>query len=195
MKHKSQSVSKLTGNDADSIADARVRKTRNKIDEAFLKLLFHRSYQNLRVSDVIRKAAIGRATFYAHFSSKDDLLKAQVNRVVIPMLKSSPDSPCLVDCRALFAHARAAPQLFRAIMSEGEGSGLHVVRDAMEVWLDELPPAQKPIVGRLPAVLVKRFVFSTLLTIIAHGLRSGATDSAEAMQNQFEKLVGSGLSA
>jgi AcrR family transcriptional regulator len=195
MKHKSQSVSKLVGNDADSILDARVRRTRNKINEAFVKLLFHRSYQNLRVSDVTRKAAVGRATFYAHFSSKDDLLKTQVNRVMIPMLKASPGSPFLVDCRALFAHVRAAPQLFRAIMSEEEGSGLHVVRDAMEVWLDELLPAQKPIVGRLPAVLVKHFVVSTLLTIIAHGLQPGAVDSAEAMQNQFEKLVGSGLSA
>jgi hypothetical protein len=47
----------------------------------------------------------------------------------------------------------------------------------------------------LPAALVKRFILSTLLTIIAHGLQPGATDSAEAMQNQFEKLVGSGLSA
>ena len=195
MKHKSQSASKLAIHDADSIADARVRKTRNKIDEAFVKLLFHRSYRDLRVSDVTRKAAIGRSTFYAHFRSKDDLLKAQICRVVLPMLKANPNSPFLIDCRALFAHVRAAPQLFRAIMSEGEGSGLHVVRDAMEVWLDELLPTQKPIVGRLPALLVKRFVVSTLLTIIAHGLLPGAIDSAEAMQNQFEKLVGSGLSA
>lgn len=195
MKHKSQSVSKLAANAADSIPDARVRRTRNKINEAFVKMLFHRSYRNLRVSDVTRKAAIGRATFYAHFSSKDDLLKDQVNRVVIPMLKASPDSPFLVDCRALFAHVRAAPQLFRAIMSEGEGSGLRVARDAMEVWLDELLPTQKQIVGRVPTLLVKRFVVSTLLTIIVHGLRPGAIDSAEAMQNQFEKLVGSGLSA
>jgi AcrR family transcriptional regulator len=194
MKHKSQSVSKLSRNDADAIADARVRKTRKKIDEAFVKMLFDRSYQNLRVSDVTRKAAIGRATFYAHFSSKDALLKTQVNRIVIPMLKASPGSPFLVDCRALFAHVRAAPQLFRAIMSKGEGSGSHVVRDAMEVWLDELLPPQKPIVGRLPAALVKRFLVSTLVTIITHGLQPGVTDSAEAMQNQFEKLVGSGLS-
>jgi AcrR family transcriptional regulator len=195
MKHKSQSVSHLATHAADSIIDARVRKTRNKIDEAFIKLLFHRSYRNLRVSDVTRKAAIGRATFYAHFSSKDDLLKTQVNRVMIPMLKARPDSPFLVDCRALFAHVRAAPRLFRSILSEGEGSGLNVVRDATEVRLDELLPTQKPIAGRLPALLVKRFVVSTLLTIIAHGLQPGAIDSAEAMQNQFEKLVGSGLSA
>lgn len=195
MKHKSQSVSKLAVHDAGSMPDARVRRTRNKIDVAFVKLLFHRSYRDLRVSDITRKAAIGRATFYAHFSSKDELLRTQVNRVMIPMLKASPGSPFLVDCRALFAHVRAAPQLFRAIMGGGEGSGLHVVRDAMEVWLDKLLPAPKPITGQLPTVLVKRFVVSTLLTIIAHGLQPGAIDSAEAMQNQFEKLVGSGLSA
>ena len=76
---------------------------------------------------------------------------------------------------------------------EEEGSGSHVVREAIEVWLDELLLTQKPIVGRLHAVLMKRFVVSTLLTIIAHDLQSGAIGSAEAMQNQFEKLVGSPL--
>jgi AcrR family transcriptional regulator len=93
MKHKSQSVSKLAAHAADSIPDARVRRTRNKIDEAFVKLLFHRSYRNLRVSDITRKAAIGRPTFYAHFSSKDELLRSQANRVMIPMLQASPGSP------------------------------------------------------------------------------------------------------
>jgi AcrR family transcriptional regulator len=195
MKHKSQSVSKLAAHDADSITNARVRRTRHKVDEAFVKLLFHRSYRNLRVSDITRKAAIGRATFYAHFSSKDELLRSQVNRVMIPMLKASPGSPFLVDCGALFAHVRAAPQLFHAIMGEGEASGLRVVHDAMEVWLDKLLPTPKPVAGPLPAALVKRFVLSTLLTIIAYGLQPGAIDSAETMQNQFEKLVGSGLSA
>jgi AcrR family transcriptional regulator len=159
-----------------------------------VKLLFHRSLRNLRVSDITRKAAIGRATFYAHFSSKDELLRSQVNRVMMPMLKASPGSPFLVDCRALFAHVRAAPQLFRAIMGEGEASGCRIVQDEMEVWLDKLLPTPKPAAGLLPAALVKRFALSTLLTIIVHGLQPGATDSAEAMQNQFEKLVGSGLS-
>jgi AcrR family transcriptional regulator len=195
MKHKSQSVSKLAANVADSVPDARARRTRNKIDEAFVKLLFHRSYRNIRVSDITRKAAIGRATFYAHFSSKDELLRSQVNRVMIPMIKANPGSPSLVNCRALFAHVRAAPQLFHAIMGEGEGSGLRIVHAAMEVWLDKLLPTPKPAHGPLPAVLMKRFVLSTLLTIIAHGLQPGTIDSAEAMQNQFEKLVGSGLSA
>jgi AcrR family transcriptional regulator len=136
MKHKSQSVSKIAAHDADSITDARVRRTRSKIDEAFVKLLFHRSFRNLRVSDIIRKAAVGRATFYAHFSSKDELLRSQVNRVMIPMLKANPGSPSLINCRALFAHVRAAPQLFSAIMGEGEASGWRIVQDAMEVWLD-----------------------------------------------------------
>ena len=117
MKHKSQSVSKLAAHDAESIRDARVRRTRNKIDEAFVKLLFHRSYRNLRVSDVIRKAGIGRATFYAHSSSKDELLRSQVNRVMIPMLQANPGSPSLVNCRALFAHVRASTAAIDSVRS------------------------------------------------------------------------------
>ena len=111
------------------------------------------------------------------------------------MLKANPGSSFLVDCRELFAHVRTAPQLFHAIMSEGEGSGRHIVHAAMEARLDKLLAESKLVGGSLPPLLVKRFVLSTLLTIMAHGMQPGATDSAEAMQNQFDKLVSSGLSA
>ena len=194
MKHKSQSVSKITASAPLPLPDVRVLQTRKNIDDAFVKLLLQRSYRNLRVSDITRKAAIGRATFYAHFRSKDELLKSQLNRMLIPMLTPNPGSPSLINCRALFAHVRTAPKLFHSIMGEGEISGLRVVSAALEAWLDKLLPQPNTTDTPLPVSLVKRFVLSTLLTIISHGLQPGSSDSAEAMQFQFEKLVSSGLS-
>jgi AcrR family transcriptional regulator len=191
MKHKSQSVSKRPGDASARMRDARVARTRQQIDQAFVALLFHRSYRSLRVSDITRKAGVGRATFYAHFRSKDELLRSQVGRILMPMLKASPGSPFLLDCRGLFIHVRDAPQLFRSIMGGGEGSGAHVVRAAMESLLSN----RSAVAGNLPTPLVKRFVISTLLTVISQGLQPNAVDSGEEMQRQFEKLVGSGLSA
>jgi AcrR family transcriptional regulator len=192
MKQKSQSVSD-TSSVIPAVDDARAVRTRANIDQAFVALLYTRPYAAIRVSDICKKAEVGRATFYAHYKSKDELLQSQLVRIAMPMIRPRPGSPFFLDCRAFFTHIRSAPQLIRSLMSGGEGS--RAVRAALEVRLDEILIAQLPQAASLPVPLVKRFVISTLLSVVAHGLQPDATESGDEMQRQFEKLVGAGLSA
>ena len=55
--------------------DLRQRKTRHSLVEALAALMEERSFQELSVSDICRRAMVHRTTFYAHFTDKQELLR------------------------------------------------------------------------------------------------------------------------
>lgn len=56
--------------------DRRQKKSREAIFRAFSELLAENNVQHITVGQIIARADVGRATFYAHFETKEYLLKA-----------------------------------------------------------------------------------------------------------------------
>ena len=53
--------------------DRRVQRTWQLIRAAFRSLLEEKGHETLTVQEIIDRANVGRATFYAHFDNKDEL--------------------------------------------------------------------------------------------------------------------------
>jgi AcrR family transcriptional regulator len=196
-KHKSTSVSDVDRNRGKT--DLRVARTRQQIDAAFVELLHRRAYGNIRVSDITRKAGVGRATFYAHYSSKDDLLRSQFMRIVAPMLVTKPRDPCPLDASAFFAHVQTAPRIYRALMGAGAGSGPRILRECFEQRVGQSLALREENSQALRAgfdiqrAVATRFVASSLFAVIECFVEANASESPEGLQAMFDDLVGGGL--
>ena len=187
-EHKSPTVAKSI--------DPRVQKTRARIAHAFVELIARRPYFRIRVSDIARKAGIGRATFYAHFASKEALLRDQFERIVLPMVVELPGDACLVDCTRLFAHVRHTPHIYRSL-SAGPGGAVtdRIVQDALEMRVAGLVAERIARDGKpVPSPgFVPRFVAGTVMTLIAWSLEQQPPPTAAGMQSAYRSLVGRAL--
>ena len=54
--------------------DRRTLRTRQALHQALFRLVLERGYDQTSVADIADTANVGRSTFYAHFTDKDDLL-------------------------------------------------------------------------------------------------------------------------
>src|SRR5690242_3595117 len=70
---KKQSASKSAPRNKRSKTDARARRTRDALGDALVALMQEKPFEQITVQHVLDRAGVGRATFYAHYSDKNDL--------------------------------------------------------------------------------------------------------------------------
>jgi AcrR family transcriptional regulator len=66
----------------DTKVDPRIIRTRRLLMDAFLKLAIKKDFKDITIKDITDEATVNRATFYAHFIDKYDLMDAITDNIL-----------------------------------------------------------------------------------------------------------------
>ncbi len=180
--------------------DRRTQRTQHVLQDALLELLKVKHYDAISVLDIIEKANVGRSTFYAHYPTKDDLLKSGFERIldrIVEQLVFDPASRKLtLDTAPLFHHALGHAGLYRTL---AWGSGFEVITTQGQAMLgakfqQRLSPLLTP--DKLPSVPPSALSFSlagSLLMLLKWWLENGMPCSPESMDGIFQQLIMPGI--
>jgi len=180
--------------------DRRSQRTQRTLLDALIELLKVKHYDAISVKDIIEKANVGRSTFYAHYQTKDDLLKGGFERVLDLLLEQVVfDETSLnltLDTTPFFRHAQGHAELFRTL---AWGSGFEVITMQGQAALGEKFQqrfSQLVSAERQPAVPLSALSHSlagSLLILLKWWLENDMPGSPESMDGIFQQLVMPGV--
>lgn len=103
------------------LKDARIVRTRARLQKAILELVATTPFDDLTVREITDRAATGYATFFRHYSSKEVLLEdaaaLEINRLVVVALKALNDVDIRESCLILCRHIDADRSLWTALLT------------------------------------------------------------------------------
>jgi AcrR family transcriptional regulator len=170
--------------------DRRSLRTRQLLVQAVVDLIRDRRYDAITVQEITDRANVGRSTFYAHFTDKDDLLTEGVRQLVAGLagMESPGTGEWPYPTLALFHHIGTQADLYRAL-ARGRALGLvlttlHTELAAVltERLASRVPAGQAPVVA---APLLAAMTSSMLITALRRWIEGGLTESAEAIDRAF----------
>lgn len=106
---------------AEKEQNAKVSDSKQFLTDALFLLMEEKDYKKLSVKEVVEKAGVGRATFYRHYDSLEDIIDDYVDELQKMIWRSSgkeSDTHDLVFEEMSTDVRSAAERVFRLLMSE-----------------------------------------------------------------------------
>ena len=146
--------------------DRRVQRTQQLLRAALMSLIQEKGFESLSVQDIIDRANVGRATFYAHFDGKEDLLASGIEGLRASLRErqrqalaaaTGADDRLFAFSHELFVHANEHRTIFRAMIGKRSGAVIQqllqkmlvdLVRDEVKLTLPSSDAAANSSISR-----------------------------------------------
>jgi|SRR6185312_7998831 len=185
--------------------DRRVARTRTLLHNALLSLLRSKSYDAITVEDLCAKAKIGRSTFYAHYASKDELLRARLTHLRDTLLERRRAAAVgheagkgLAFSGIMFEHAYEHMHLHRHLLGNRGGSiAFAMIHDILsELVRDETASARRFAGGdALLRDFTTAYIVGAFMAVMDWWMKHGKTLSPQRIDALFQRAVAEGIVA
>lgn len=197
-------INKMYENGVDPVTekseDRRSKRSEQAMIDALIALMDNRSYDSISIKEIVEKANVGRATFYAHYQSKDDLLKDGFERILAFTLEhivfSKDEKNLSVNVTSLFQHAAGHYHLYKNLM-RGTGFGI-LTKDELQILSEKLQlkisayfPDEANRSVQIPVLC--HFFAGNLLLMLKWWLDHKMPFPPEKMNDLFQLLVMPGM--
>ena len=176
--------------------DRRQKKTREAIFNGFIKLMSEKSVDKITVGEIIEEADVGRATFYAHFETKEFLLKEMCRELfchVFDFFENENHHSHIFNCVApdsaflhLFQHFYRNDNRILELISLKDND---VFVKFFRLELLKLIETQVEVEETLPDNLIKEHIASTFISTVLWWKNNGLKETPEEINNYFSLLL------
>jgi AcrR family transcriptional regulator len=185
--------------------DRRVARTRAMLQQAHISLILKKGYEAITVDDICDAANVGRSTFYAHYTSKDDLRRSgleHLRRLLVERQKEALARAGDIRERSLgfsltmFEHARDHLDLYKALVGgRGGAIALGTIRQILsDLVRNELAAAAtKKSADAIPRELVVQYVVGAFMAVMTWWLDGGAKLPPQRIDAVFRHLATEGI--
>jgi len=181
--------------------DRRVERTQRLIQGAFRSLLEEKGFEALTVQQIIDRANIGRATFYAHYENKDELFASGFEELRAALKTRQRDTllregtaedRLFAFSHEVFAHANGYRDVFRAMI--GKQSGATVQRLLHKLLVDLVREEVKAIgtrhdTGAVVTDAIAQYIAGGLFGLLVWWLDGKPRLSVAEVDALFRKLA------
>lgn len=177
--------------------DRRQRKTREAIFTALTELLSKKDFGQVTVGEIIQQADVGRATFYAHFETKDYLLKELCRELfchIFDAMDQAHTHRHIFDCEApdsvflhLFQHLqRNDHNLLKLLCGQNRDLFLRYFKNDLNLLIEsQLSLFAERKSEKLPDSFWLDHIASTFVETLRWWLETGMTQSPETITEYF----------
>jgi AcrR family transcriptional regulator len=185
--------------------DRRVARTRAMLQQAHISLILKKGYDAITVDDICNAANVGRSTFYAHYTSKDDLRRSGLEHLRRELVDRQRDALAksgnirdrsLGFSLAMFEHARDHIDLYKALVGgRGGAIALGTIRQILsDLIRNELAATvDKKSADVIPRELVVQYVVGAFMAVMTWWLDGGAKLPPQRIDVMFRRLATEGI--
>ena len=189
-----------------AVMDRRIIRTRGVLQHALTSLILRKGYEAITIQDVCDEANVGRSTFYAHYTSKDDLKRngfEHLRKELVDRQREAQAASGEIKDRSLsfsltmFEHARDHIDLYRALVVGGRGGtvSLGQIRQILSdlVRNEFAATTDKNSADTVPRELVVQYVVGAFMAVMTWWLDGGAKLPPKRIDAMFRRLAAEGI--